>query len=714
MTVDQLPAEVRSELVRARKSAMRAGSLPARERLLANARQPSATPAVQCHYSMAAAELALLDGDIDTALALADRSDDVAAAISRELRNTLFENRSMIQLLQFRVDADGQRRHRDEIEADSNERFFGVELIQALRAARIGKHSEALPLLRSYVVHAYWSGNWRLCRDAASEISRELLALGDIHKAAYYGMLACDEQAVVNAAKGALVSGTSESLRMTVQGLIARGHLRLHARLVSIFLKTAADAIPDGLIDHCGNYLLKWVPHKREFMAPLDVATAAWGALQHLGSRVTSEVADRALDKALGSPSWREPRALDRESIIKACASLVHAASEARLVSFASQVAPLGKPDQRSHDYDDLLTLLWEISRRSTSAKDIVATTLFPESGAAPGSLMQLAKLLGKTLRTPDELNGIAVKFSARIRRQVTLLGKDQAGPPTDGFGTLTMVDGEQQVVVQLSNFGPSFEGLLAYGQVLSEPSVVALMDAMVEMIASPHNLLANKSELAHYAGRFSEFLPSADADVLVRALSPLAEGQASDITADVSGSPDDPMNPSMFKAGTPAQVQGTALIALARLDKYQPGVRTAIIQNLIAAGLAHTDASVRQDSYIAASWLSDASDAIVIGLLVGSRDDNAEAAAAALRVLSSSEHVSLDGHQMDYLIQAVHRASASKIGVLRSAAAEAARRLRKRNLTESHTRALGDIAKHLESDLLYSVRSTLAQPADS
>ena len=69
------------------------------------------------------------------------------------------------------------------------------------------------------------------------------------------------------------------------------------------------------------------------------------------------------------------------------------------------------------------------------------------------------------------------------------------------------MVDGEQQVVVQLSNFGPSLEGVLAYGQVLSETSVRALVDAMVEMIASPHNLLTNKAELVHYTGRFSEFL---------------------------------------------------------------------------------------------------------------------------------------------------------------------------------------------------------------
>ena len=526
-------------------------------------------------------------------------------------------------------------------------------------------------------------------------------------------MLACDEEAVVDAARRALVSGTSESLRMTAQDLIKKGHMRLHARLVSIFLKTAADAIPDDLIDHCGNYLLKWVPHKREFMRPLDVATAAWAALQCLGSRVTSGVADRALDEACGSPSWCEPRALDREPIIKACTSLVHAASEARLVSFANQVAPLGKPAQRSHDYEHLLDLLWQISHRSSNAKEIVAMVLFPSLDAVPASLMQFAKLLGKRPGDPRELNRIAIRFAERIRRQVTLLGMGQEGPPTDGFGTFTIVDGKQQVVVQLSNFGPSFEGVLAYGQVLSEASVRALLDAMVEMIASPHNLLVNKAELAHYAGRFSEFLPSGDAETLIRALSPLAEGQVSDVTSDASGSAGDPSNPFTTNARTHAQVQGTALIALARLDKYQPGVRTAIIQDLIAAGLAHGDASVRRSTYIAASWLSDTSDAIVTGLLVGSRDDNAEAAAAALGVLASSEHVSLDRHQMDYLVQALHRASASNVGALRSAAAKTTRQLRKRDLTESHTCALDEIEKHLESDLLCSVRSMLAQPGD-
>ena len=153
---------------------MRVGSLPAREGLLANARRTNTTPTVQCHYSMAAAELAYLDGDVDTALALLDASDDVVE-IPKELRIALFENRSMVQLLQFQVDTDARRQHRDEIESESNEHFFGVELIEAMRAARMGKHFEALPLLRSYVIHAHWSGNWQLFRDAASEISRELL-----------------------------------------------------------------------------------------------------------------------------------------------------------------------------------------------------------------------------------------------------------------------------------------------------------------------------------------------------------------------------------------------------------------------------------------------------------------------------------------------------------------------------------------------------------
>ena len=194
--------------------------------------------------------------------------------------------------------------------------------------------------------------------------------------------------------------------------------------------------------------------------------------------------------------------------------------------------------------------LFWQISQRSTNAKEIVAITLFPKPGAVPASLMQLTKLLGQTFGDPNELNSLAVRFAERIRRQVTVLGKGRKGPPTDGFGTFTMFDGKQQVVVQFSNFGPSFEGVLAYGQLLSEPSVRALLDAMVEMIASPHNLLANKAVLAHYAGRFSEFLPSGDADLLVNALSPLAEGQVSDVNSGESGNADDPLNPFKINTG--------------------------------------------------------------------------------------------------------------------------------------------------------------------
>ena len=714
MTVDRLPGGVRSELVRARMSAMRNGSGAARELLCSNARQKNATPAVRCHYAMAAAELAFLDGDVDAALELLDASNDCFADIGRELRFTLIDNRMMVQSLKLEVDADALRQRYDGTETGSDERYFGVDLVKAMRTARKDQHNEALPLLRSYVFHAYWSGNWRLFVDAASEMSRELLTLGDIRKAAYYAMLARDEQAVVDAARRALVVGTDESLRVTVLDLIRKGHLRLHARLVSMFLKTAADAIPDDAIIGSGDYLLKWVPHKVEVMKPLNVATPAWDALGRVGSRVNAEVAGRALDLALGSPSWREPRGLDRKAIIKACSSLVRSASEARLLTFASQVAPLGKPEQRSYDYDHLLELLWEISRRSTNAKEVVAKTLFPMTGAVPASLMQLAKLLDRTLERPDELNSLAVSSADRIRRQVTVLEKDQECPPTDGFGTFTMVDGDRQVVVQISNFGPVLEGLLAYGKALSETSAWTLLDAMVQMISSPHNLLSNKAELAHYAGRFAEFWPSGDTGSLVAALISLAEGQVADVTSDGSGSTDDPLNPFKINAGSPAQVQGIALIALAQLDRYQVGVQTSIIQNLIAAGLAHTDASVRRRSYIAASWLSDTSDPVVTGLLVGARDDDAEAAAAALGVLASSKHVSLDRHQMDYLIQAVHRASTSNAGVLRSAAAEATRQLRKRNLTQSHTRALDEIAAHLARDLLYAVRSKLAYLEDT
>ena len=523
MTIDRVSPAVRRKLVNVRQEAMRSGSASVLPSIVAYARESPLTPDERCHLEMAAAELAYLDGDLDAALGFMSR-EATLAAIPRELRITVSDNRLMTQVLRPQsFDRNESRRNWDEKELRSSDQDFNAELVEALRAARTGKHFDALPQLRSYLVHAYWSGDWRLFRDAASELSREQLALGEVAHSAYCAMLACNEEAIVAAATTSATTGTPDSVRAALALLLEYGHLRQHARVVCAFLEAVADAVPDDLVDTAAEYLLTWTHFKREFMSPLNVGTAAWEALEALGARVSPAVAERALDAALNADAWREPRGLEREVLVKACAELVLRCSDARAESFALQAVTLAKPEHRSHDYQSVLRLLWRTSTRSQQAKDAVIAELFPSAVSAPASLLQLGKLLGRKLSSRDELNALATRFADRIRKQVTLMVPGEPVPPAEGFGHFSFVDGEHQVVVELSHCAPSFEGLLGYAEELSGEAVKLLITALIEMIASPFNLLANKSELVHYIGRFADRIEAADIQPVIDLLEPLA-----------------------------------------------------------------------------------------------------------------------------------------------------------------------------------------------
>ena len=712
MSIDLLSPPVRAKLTDAKVKAMRGGSASVLTELSLYARENRLTPDERCHLDMTAAEVAYLDGDLELALKLMSLDGTPPNGASAQLRITLSDNRLMAQLLRPEsLDGNEGRRNRDaKVHLTVSRHDFSSELVKALRSARSGKHFDALPQLRSYGIQAYWTGDWRLFRDSMSELSREYLALSDLGRAAYCAMLACDEDAIVSAATAATIVATN--VRSTLTFLIEHGRLRQHARLVCLFIKGIADAIPDDCVDTTADYLLTWTGFRREFMTPLNVATAAWEALEAIGGRVSDALADRALDAAVGSGAWLQPRALERGELVDACAELVLKCSDVRLTSFVQEVATLARAEQRSHDYQNVLRLLWQISTRSQQAKDAVVVAMFPAGAPVAPSLLQLGRLLGRELGDQNELNAFAARIAERIRAQVTFIALEEPLPPAQGFGHFSFIDGDRKVVVEISNFGSSFEGLLAYVQELSEEAVKRLVGAMVEMIDSRFNLLTNRSALVHYLGRFAERMPNEDLEAVIQTLQPIARGEIVDVAEDTTGSASDPLNPFKFSAGKPSDLQGNAIVALSRLDKHHPGMATEAIQALVASGLAQTDADVRKDSYIAASWLSVMSASIVTGLLVGTKDGSPDAAAAALRVLASAETVSLDSAQIDYLLQSIHSASLSTVGTLRSDAATAVLRLKKRQLSISQRKSTAEIEARLQRDALYSVRSLLFEAA--
>jgi hypothetical protein len=708
MTIDALEPPIRERVIASFVAAMQRGSRHEVEGLLQLSQGQELSVSARCHVRMMAAHLAYLDADFDSALALTELDRADLDALPPALRVTLQSNRTMVRALSPQgFDRDELRQSADEKETVRTLERSGDSLLDALRAARAGKHFEALPGLNAYFAESYWTGDWLRLRDAASELSHENLLLADIPAGAYFALIACDEKAA--AAAGDACIGPTElfNVGVTVRELMSRSRLRQHARTLIGFIEHAADAIPDDDIDVVGEFLLGWTAFKREFAGSLNVSAAAWDALRRVGARVSTVIADRALIAALASPSWGDKSGVDREHVIRALVELVDRATEPQLAEFAREVCGLTKPETRGEDYHHVLHLLWRLADRSPAAKSVVVSELFGEPRQAPASLLQLGALLGKKIQDTTEFNAFAMRMADRIRAQVSIVAPGDPQPANDGFGVFSFDSGGKRVAVQMSNFGPSLQGLLKYVNDLSDEAVSALLSAMVDSAATPLNIVANKAELVHYIGRFAARATTEQRRSIVEVLEPIARGQSSDPAADVSGSAKDPLNPFKFDFGDLADLQGATIVCLATLEGQQPAEWTSEIQAIVVTGLANTAAEVRRMSYIAAGRLSALTDAIITGLLVGTRDASPEAAATALHVLAASDRLDLTESQLDYLLQALHIASVSANKQLRVSAAASARALTNGKRTDGVRReAVEQILARLGRDPLHSVRS--------
>lgn len=702
MNIDALDSETRSRIAGARARSLRNGLLVMPE-LLAYGGRPGLPGNARAHVWMAAAELQLLDGEAESALRTLDGAVSAAAELSPSLRGVLANNLTVAQFQRRgHVDLTVARALRDEREPISQaDAHSQRNLLDALRAARAGKHFEALPLLRSCLAGAYWSGDWQLFRGAASELSAEFLALKDVASAAWWGLLACDDKAMTSVGEACVNSQQPRVVADTLRTLTSHGALRQHAVGVSRFIASASDALPDETVEIAGSFILASMAR-----LPSNESRASWEALERLGGRLSAAASDHVLQAAIASAAWRENTGIDRAAVVRACGAVVGRSSELGLTSFAEAAVQLASPSRRGHDYPDVLELLWRIGSGSETAKQAIAAELFSSSGdKAPAMTMQLAKLFGRELRSADALNDSTKAMAKRVREQVRVEHPSEPQALTDGFGQITFETPEGRVTVQVSNFGPSLEGLLAYSDKIAKVHVDELADALAETAVAKHNLLANRSELISYLGRFG---PSMSPDRLPKVaalLLPVARGEIDGLVSTTLGDADDPMNPFRFELGRPEDVQGRAIVALARLSKAYPELLGSAAHEVVTLGLAHTSAKVRQLSYVAATWLSTMSDEIVTGMLIGTRDTDGEAAATALGAFSPAVLRGLSETQTGYLVEIVHGAARALPPKMRRTAASIAVYLRQVQLRPTQARTIDEALALLSGDALYSVR---------
>lgn len=107
---------------------------------------------------------------------------------------------------------------------------------------------------------------------------------------------------------------------------------------------------------------------------------------------------------------------------------------------------------------------------------------------------------------------------------------------------------------------------MLSYASHLSGDAIRQLVDAMQEMISVPWNLVANKAELVFYIGQFAPHIEEQQIDKLIMVLAPIARGEIGDIAGREMGDPDDPLNAYKVDLGTIVELQGLAIVTLAKL----------------------------------------------------------------------------------------------------------------------------------------------------
>lgn len=139
----------------------------------------------------------------------------------------------------------------------------------------------------------------------------------------------------------------------------------------------------------------------------------------------------------------------------------------------------------------------------------------------------------------------------------------------------------------------------MAHRQALAQATVSELADAVIDAISDPDNIAANLTMLINFLVQIADVLSGADRTLVASKLRPLASGSLPASIIDAQAYATNPLNPFQMQTGSPQEVQGIALMAIATLasGRTHPvlGDERDTLVSLIDVGLEHKSSDVRR-----------------------------------------------------------------------------------------------------------------------
>jgi hypothetical protein len=585
-------------------------------------------------------------------------------------------------------------------------------ILGAEDAAAAEKHFEALPKLWHEFVRTYKQAHWRAQIWTARRIAHEYVRIGAPHEAVYFSMVGQDDQLGRDIGESLLLFRNVDMIRHSLTSLILNGNLQRHFLVASNTISQVMDAVPEDMFSP----IFDWILQRCMLNArnPQEFATlkAAWKAMESALGRLESTQAQSLVRVAVGHPIWNAS-SFEREQMIKVVNGCVRLLSSAALSALAHHAIPLATDLKGDIDYNDAVNLLCHIaSRAEASVRQMMSSVLYPEGCMSNEILAQVAPQFGDVTVSTTEIIQVVDRVAQQVRLQVQRLSVDEE-PSTapDSFGSLVATAPDHKIVVQMAS-GHQVETIAVYRKSLPTESIQLLINAMLDMIVERENFLTNRCILMTALYKFGDVIDDVTVQRILDVLVPIARGNIEEPTIVMTAAQArNPLNSFRLNAGTPQDLRGLAIYALARLERDKPGSSQGQLDNILEDALIDADPEVRIGGLTAARVLPALSSTALTAVLLETRDSDPKVAEMAYAVLATVETLSVGEGEWRLLLHTLGRARHVIQPRVRRAAAHAVANL-VRLVGDATTRArLHEIRETFRADICHSVRLAVDIP---
>lgn len=595
-------------------------------------------------------------------------------------------------------------------------RFLGIDVFDNKKTARIieavrkGKHNEALALCWQQLLSSYESQCWRSFYKSALDMARECLHLGLLSEASYNCMLSCDVELTQQIADSLLKEQDHHFVKQSLDYMLPYSQLNRHAEVVSNLISSIHDIIPDERVENVIDWLKKRADYMPTSGVEISFFKSIWNTIIQLSGRLTKTQASNIIDIALAHPFFNTPNA-NRQYIIDCINACISRVGTFKLPKIAESLLPLAGDNKSDFDFRNSINLLIKLAHLGDSKlQEQIKSYLYSSKGVTNSLLIEAAPSLGASIHSTKELDELVQRSAKHIMCQVEHLPYDHKPASIGGIGTIIneMSKEDGKIVVHISGAQQNINALIPNAALISESPLKELISSILDMIATPYNIINNRIELVQSFRRLLDYATKEIIEKSFDIIYPLARGEIEESKVGLKyDEVINPLNPHKMNFGNPVNLQGICLLTITEMGAKFPGYINDLHDELLLQTLSDSNSDLRAWGCIASQNAACLTYQELLSVILCTTDEDSNVSRRAFSVFHHKKHINFKSDLWILVATCIERGSLSPYVDVRQCVARTVTNIL--SVSEVPTEIIArlqQIQSFLSSDVSYSVRS--------